>query len=83
MISARAVLGAVIWSLVCAGGATAQDANRVVIEGTVRRGDEFVQDFGPGFTLRLRGKDVWEIMITHAASRDRDLISSRGPSTRS
>ncbi len=79
MIRAGAVLGAVIWSLVCAGGSTAQDANQVVIEGTVRRGDEFVQDFGPGFTFRLRGKDVWEILITHAASRDRDLIYPVNP----
>ena len=79
LIGAGAVLGAVIWSLVFAGVSAAQDANRVVIEGTVKRGDEFAQDFGPGFTFRLRGRDVWAIVVTHAASRDRDLVYPVNP----
>jgi len=72
-------VGAVIWSLVFAGVSVGQDASQVVIEGTVKRGDEFAQDFGPGFTFRLRGKDVWAIVITHAASRDRDLVYPVNP----
>ena len=79
LIGAGAVLGAVIWSLVFAGVSAAQDANRVVIEGTVKRGDEFTQDFGPGFTFRLRGRDVWAIVVTHAALRDRDLVYPVNP----
>lgn len=66
-------------SLVFAAGPTSQEANRVVIEGTVKRGDEFAQTFGPGFTFRLRGKDVWVIVITHTASRDEDLIYPVNP----
>ena len=69
----------VICSLALASGAEAQGANRVVIEGAVKRGNEFAQDFGPGFTFRLRGEGVWAIVITHAASPDKDLIYPVNP----
>lgn len=66
-------------TLALAAGAAAQDANRVVIEGTVKRGDEFTRTFGPGFTFALKGKDAWEIVITHAAAGGKDLIYPVNP----
>jgi len=77
-ISARLVLAAAI-ALALTGAVTAEGVNRVVIEGTLKRGDEFAQAFGPGFTFRLRGRDVWAIVITHAASPDRDLVYPVNP----
>jgi hypothetical protein len=78
-IRVRMISAVVICSLALASAVAAQGANRVVIEGTVKRGDEFAQDFGQGFTFRLRGKGVWEIVITHAASPDNDLIYPVNP----
>ena len=67
-------------ALAVTGAATAESMKRVVIEGSVRRGDEFSQDFGSGFTFRLQGgKDVWSIVITHAASPDNDLVYPVNP----
>jgi hypothetical protein len=73
------VSAAVICALALADAVTAQSTNRVVIEGTVKRGDEFAQDFGAGFTFRLRGRDVWAIVITSAGSPDKDLIYPVNP----
>ena len=53
--------------------------NDVVIEGTVKRGDEFARDVGSGFTFRLTGRDVWTIRITHSASGDKDLVYPVNP----
>ena len=71
---------AIICALASTGGtAMAESTTRVVIEGSVKRGEEFSQDFGPGFTFSLKGKDVWAIVITHATSPDRDLIYPVNP----
>ena len=70
---------AVICALALAGAGPAAGMNRIVIEGSVSRGGEFAQDLGAGFTFRLRGTDVWAIVITHAASPDRDLVYPVNP----
>ncbi len=70
---------AIICALALTGTAMAESTTRVVIEGSVKRGEEFSQDFGPGFTFRLKGKDVWAIVITHATSPDKDLIYPVNP----
>jgi hypothetical protein len=70
---------ALICTLALTSAATAESMKRVVIEGTVKRGDEFSQDFGSGFTFRLQGKDVWSMVITHAASPDKDLVYPVNP----
>ena len=75
----RVVSTAVLCALALTNAVTAEGTNRVVIEGTVERGHEFAQDFGSGFTFRLRGRDVWAIEITHAASPDKDLIYPVNP----
>ena len=77
MMRVRAL--AIICALALTGTAMAESTTRVVIEGSVKRGEEFSQDFGPGFTFRLKGKDVWGIVITHATSPDRDLIYPVNP----
>ena len=53
--------------------------NRVVIEGMVKRGEEFARDLGSGYTFKLSGKDVWAIVITHASSPDKDLVYPVNP----
>src|SRR5262249_15406632 len=60
-------------------GAAGDSANRVVIEGMVKRGEEFAGDVGSGFTFKLSGKDVWAIVITHASSPDKDLVYPVNP----
>jgi hypothetical protein len=70
---------AIICTLVLAGTNMVESTTQVVIEGSVKRGEEFSQDFGPGFTFRLKGKDVWAIVITHATSPDKDLIYPVNP----
>jgi hypothetical protein len=70
---------AVICALALTGEGPAVATNRIVIEGTVRRGGEFAQDFGAGFTFRLRGRDVWAIVVTHASSPDKDLVYPVNP----
>ena len=57
----------------------AESVNRVVIEGIVKRGEEFARDFGSVFTFKLSGKDVWAIVITHASSPDKDLVYPVNP----
>ena len=78
-INAGLVSIAVVCALALTSAVAAEGANRVVIEGSLKRGDEFAQDFGSGFTFRLRGRDVWAIVITHAASPDKDLIYPVNP----
>jgi hypothetical protein len=78
-IRAGLVSTAVVCALAVTSADTAEGTNRVVIEGTVERGHEFAQDFGSGFTFRLRGRVVWAITITHAAAPDEDLIYPVNP----
>src|SRR5262249_39651220 len=78
-IRATGALAALILSLSVVLAPAAQDTNLVVIEGVVKRGDEFARDFGSGFTFRLHGRDVWAIAITHATSPDRDMIYPVNP----
>ena len=76
-------LGAGLVSTVIAAipvlAAAAESVNRVVIEGMVKRGEEFARNFGSGFTFKLSGKDVWAIVITHASSPDKDLVYPVNP----
>jgi hypothetical protein len=78
-IRVRLVSAAAVCALALTSAVTAESTNRVVIEGTVKQGDEFAQDFGSGFTFRLRGRNVWAIEVTHAASPDNDLIYPVNP----
>jgi hypothetical protein len=73
------VSAAAVCALALTSGVTAESTNRVVIEGTVTPGDEFAQDFGSGFTFRLRGRNAWAIEVTHAASPDNDLLYPVNP----
>jgi hypothetical protein len=70
---------ALICALALTGAGPAEATNRIVIEGTVSRGGEFARDFGAGFTFRLRGRDVWAIVVTHASSPDKDLVYPVNP----
>jgi hypothetical protein len=46
---------AIMCGLTPATVSAAPATNRVVIEGMVKRGKDFAQDFGSGFTFRLKG----------------------------
>jgi hypothetical protein len=70
---------AVICALVLTGTGPAVATNRIVIEGTVSRGGEFARDLGAGFTFRLKGRDGWAIVVTHATSPDDDLVYPVNP----
>jgi hypothetical protein len=73
------LVSTVVAAIPALAGDAAERVNRVVIEGMIKRGEEFARDFGSGFTFRLSGKDVWAIGITHAASPDKDLIYPVNP----
>jgi len=73
------LVSTVIASIPAAAGEANERVNRVVIEGMVKRGEEFARDVGSGFTFRLSGKDVWVIEMTHAASPEKDLIYPVNP----
>jgi len=73
------LVSTVIAAIPALANAAGESVNRVVIEGIVKRGEEFARDFGSGFIFRLSGKDVWAIGITHASSPDKDLIYPVNP----
>jgi hypothetical protein len=55
------LVSTVIAAIPALASPAAESVNRAVIEGMVKRGEEFARDFGSGFTFRLSGKDVWAI----------------------
>jgi len=66
--------------LVLAPHARAQNTSPVIIEGSATRGVPFARRFDAGFSFRLKEQHgVWVIEITHAASRDKDLIYPVNP----
>ena len=73
------VVSTVIASIPAAASEPNERVNRVVVEGMIKRGEEFARDFGSGFTFKLSGKDVWAIVITHASSPDKDLVYPVNP----
>jgi len=73
------LVSSVIASIPAAVCVAAESVNRVVIEGMVKRGEEFARDVGSGFTFRLSGREVWAIVVTHSASGDNDLVYPVNP----